>query len=137
MIADPRLARIRRAMNPVRDGGLLTGPSRPETTKEAVMLARSPSIEARPFLRPTKLLAAAAVVAALAWPASAMATENGAVGGAVAGAVGGAIVGGPVGLVVGGVGGAVVGNSVTNHGWRYRHWARNYPHYRSYPGYDR
>ena len=78
------------------------------------------------------------VVAALAWPAAAMATENGAVGGAIAGAVGGAVVGGPVGFVVGGVGGAVVGNAVTDHGWHYRHYAaRSYPDYHAYDGYYR
>ena len=57
-----------------------------------------------------RTLTAAALLAALAFPAAAMADENGTVGGAVAGGIGGAIVGGPVGLVVGGVGGAVVGN---------------------------
>ena len=59
----------------------------------------------------TRTLAAAAILATLAFPASAMADENGTVGGAVAGAIGGAVVGGPVGLVVGGVGGAVAGKA--------------------------
>jgi hypothetical protein len=80
----------------------------------------------------TRTLAAAAIVATLAFSASAMADENGAVGGAVTGAIGGAVVGGPVGLVVGGVGGAVVGNAVTNHRPYYRGYAaRHHPYYHS------
>jgi len=70
----------------------------------------------------TRTLAAAAILVTLAFSVSAMADENGTVGGAVAGAIGGAVVGGPVGLVVGGVGGAVVGNAVTNHRPYYRRY---------------
>ena len=78
----------------------------------------------------TRTLAAAAILATLAFPASAMADENGTVGGAVAGGIGGAVVGGPVGLVVGGVGGAVVGKAVTNHRPYYRRYvARPHPYY--------
>jgi hypothetical protein len=88
------------------------------------------------FLRPKirrstmliRTLTAAALLAALAFPVSAMADENGAVGGAVAGGIGGALVGGPVGLVVGGVGGAVVGSAVTNHRGYHRYAARH-PNY--------
>jgi uncharacterized protein YcfJ len=75
-----------------------------------------------------RTLTAAALLAALAFPVSAMADENGTVGGAVAGGIGGAIVGGPVGLVVGGVGGAVVGNSMTNHHY-YHRYAAHHPYY--------
>ena len=77
-----------------------------------------------------RTLAAAAIVAALAFPTLAMADEAGTTNGAVAGAVGGAIVGGPVGLVVGGIGGAVVGNAVTPHRTYYhRHYVqRHYNH---------
>ena len=67
----------------------------------------------------SRMLAAGVVLALLAFPASAIADENGLVGGAV-------IVGGPVGLVVGGVGGAAVGNAVTNHGPRYHHYLRTH-----------
>ncbi len=73
-----------------------------------------------------RMLAAGVVLALLAFPASAIADENGLVGGAVAGAIGGAVVGGPVGLVVGGVGGAAVGNAVSNHGPRYHHYLRTH-----------
>jgi hypothetical protein len=56
-----------------------------------------------------RILAVGVALASLAFPAYAMADENGLVGGAVAGAVGGAVVGGPVGLVAGGVGGPQLG----------------------------
>jgi hypothetical protein len=67
-------------------------------------------------------LAGIAILAALAFPVSAMADETGSVGGAVAGAV----VGGPVGAVVGGV----VGNSMTNHRYHHRDYAQRHPYYR-------
>jgi hypothetical protein len=63
-----------------------------------------------------RMLAAGVPLALLAFPASAIADENGLVDVAV--------VGGPVGLVVGGVGSAAVGNAVTNHGSRYHHYLR-------------
>jgi hypothetical protein len=72
-----------------------------ETEKETIMTNRT--------------LAVAAVLAALALPASALADETGLVGGAVAGAV----VGGPVGAVVGGV----TGNYLTNQRY-HRHYYR-------------
>ena len=79
-----------------------------------------------------RTLLAGVMLAVLAFSFSAVADENGAVGGAVAGAVGGAVVGGPIGAVVGGVGGAVVGNEMTNHRARYHHYAasprRHYYH---------
>jgi hypothetical protein len=67
---------------------------------------------------PNQILAAAVIVAALAFPVSAMADETGLVGGAVAGAV----VGGPVGAVVG----AVVGNSMTDHHYHHHCWINRY-----------
>jgi outer membrane lipoprotein SlyB len=67
-------------------------------------------------------LAGIAVLAALAFPVSAMADETGMVGGAIAGAV----VGGPVGAVVGGV----VGNSMTDHHYHHRYYAQRRPYYR-------
>jgi hypothetical protein len=73
-----------------------------------------------------RMLAAGVVLASLAVPASAIADENGLLGGALAGAIGGAVVGGPVGLEVGGVGGAAIGNAVTNHAPRYHHYLRTH-----------
>jgi hypothetical protein len=61
-------------------------------------------------------LVAAAIFAALAFPAAALADETGLVGGAIAGGV----VGGPVGAVAG----AVIGNGITGrHHYYHRHYA--------------
>jgi hypothetical protein len=82
------------------------------------------------------VIMAAAFAATIGLAAPAVASQQGAVGGAVTGGAAGAIIGGPVGLVVGAGAGAVVGGAVTAHPryyYRrayYRH--RYYRHYRHY-----
>lgn len=80
-----------------------------------------------------------ALVTATAFTAPALATERGAVGGAVVGGVGGAIVGGPVGAVVGAGAGAVVGGGISGHRRYYRQGyyghGRGYGHYGHYHRY--
>ncbi|SDR54278.1 hypothetical protein SAMN05519103_04892 [Rhizobiales bacterium GAS113] len=82
-----------------------------------------------------------ALTAAVSFAAPAMATERGAVGGAVVGGTAGAIVGGPVGAVVGAGAGAVVGGGVTGHRYSHRYGYHRYGyhrygarHYHSYRG---
>jgi hypothetical protein len=69
-----------------------------------------------------RMLAVAAIIAALAIPVSAMADETGLVGGAIAGGV----VGGPIGAAAG----AVIGNGITGpHRYYHRHYAYTHRHY--------
>ncbi|SEE76519.1 hypothetical protein SAMN05444161_7068 [Rhizobiales bacterium GAS191] len=77
-----------------------------------------------------------ALTAAVSFAAPAMATERGAVGGAVVGGTAGAVVGGPVGAVVGAGAGAVVGGGLTGHRYSHRYGYHRYGarHYHPYRG---
>jgi len=79
----------------------------------------------------TKLLASAAVAAALSFPLGAQA-QDGAAAGATTGAVTGAIVGGPVGAAVGAGVGAVAGGIADDTRPRFRSYVeeRHVPSYR-------
>jgi hypothetical protein len=78
------------------------------------------------------LIMTAAIAATLGLASPAMATQQGAVGGAVTGGVVGAIAGGPVGLVVGAAGGSLMGDAMTSHPryyYRNAYYRHRYHHY--------